>query len=139
MAGWGRAAPSLSWMIWRWSQTPLFPAQRTSSAKPSRSPRISKSCCELLRRTNMRGQSLKKIYLNLVFSFQFLTAILSPKFLFLIIILLCLVAFTFYHFPFCFCNLHSSSLILLPLCCYHVVSVSRCVCPPHPHSCEQTM
>lgn len=52
-AGWARAAPSLSWMTWRWSQTPRFPAQRTSSAKPSRSPRISRSCCELLRRTNM--------------------------------------------------------------------------------------
>lgn len=59
MVGRGRAALSRSRMIWRWSQTPLFPAQRTSSAKPSRSPRTSKSYCELLRRTNTTGQNLR--------------------------------------------------------------------------------
>lgn len=58
-AGWGRAAPSLSWTIWRWSRIPRCPAPRTSSAKPSRSPRTSRSCCGLLRRTNMTGQNLR--------------------------------------------------------------------------------
>lgn len=55
-AGWGRAAPSRSWMTWRWSQTRRFPAQRTSFARRSRLPRISRSYCERLRRTNTTGQ-----------------------------------------------------------------------------------
>lgn len=56
MPGLGRAAPSLSWMTQRWSRTGRFPAPRTSSAKPSRSPRIFRNSCEQLRITNTRGQ-----------------------------------------------------------------------------------
>lgn len=43
-------------MTWRWSRTRRFPAQRTSSARRSRLPRTSRSCCEPPRRTNTTGQ-----------------------------------------------------------------------------------
>lgn len=71
-AGWGRAAPSRSWMTWRWSRTRRFPAQRTSSARRSRLPRTSRSCCEPPRRTNTTGQprqdpkSLHRFHLQLL-------------------------------------------------------------------------
>lgn len=94
VAGWGRVALSLNLMIWRWTLTPRFPAQRTSSARPNRSPRISRSCCELLRRTNMTGQNEMKgfcffyqfciwfIYICVCFlNFRFLALILNLKFL----------------------------------------------------------
>lgn len=86
VAGWGRAALSQSWMIRRWSQIPHFPAQRMSSAKPSRSPRISKSCYELLRRTSMTGQKRKdrhQIKFHLFFFF-FSFLFLHFKFKFLL-------------------------------------------------------
>lgn len=58
--GWGKAAPSRSWTIPRRSLTPHCPARRTSSARPSRSPRTSRSCCEPLRRTNTTGRCLQE-------------------------------------------------------------------------------
>lgn len=120
MVGSGRAALSLSWMIWRRSPTQHFPARRMSSAKPSRSPRISKSCCERLRRTNMTGQDLKRNCLSGLFflaffsllSFQTLTSSYIHDYS-----VTFLVAFISYHFPFFLSVIFTlPPLILLPLC-----------------------
>lgn len=54
-AGWERAGRYPSWMITNLSLTPVCPAQKTSSVKLSRSPRTSRSCWGLHRRTSMRA------------------------------------------------------------------------------------
>lgn len=122
-AGWGRAAPSLSWTIWRWSRIPRCPAPRTSSAKPSRSPRTSRSCCGLLRRTNMTGQNLRSG--SVFFSFHFLGSILNLQFLFFhhnSVIISCLYLLSFPLLLVIFTlPLHSTST--------SIVSVSRCPRP----------
>ncbi|XP_052317221.1 ARF GTPase-activating protein GIT2a isoform X11 [Oncorhynchus keta] len=52
VAGLGRAAPSLNWMILKPSQTLRSPAPRMSFARRSRSPRTSRICSALHRRTS---------------------------------------------------------------------------------------
>lgn len=145
VVGSGRAALSLSWMIWRRSPTQHFPARRMSSAKPSRSPRISKSCCERLRRTNMTGQDLKRNSLSglVFFSFLFFAVISNSDFL-LHSWLFCYLFSCVYllSFPLFFvCYLHSSSphSTSTLLRCFDVVLVSRCPRPFTPVSrpCER--
>lgn len=68
MAGWEKALLFLRWTTWIRSLTPHFPALKTSSGKQSRSPRISRSCCEQLRKTNTTGRNLK--FLNLSSGFH---------------------------------------------------------------------
>lgn len=60
VVGWEKVAPFQSWTPLKRSLTPRSPARRMSSARPSRSPRTSRSCCELLRRTNTTGQCRKE-------------------------------------------------------------------------------
>lgn len=134
VAGWGRAALFQSWMTWRWSQTPHFPARRTSSAKLSRSPRIFKSCCELLRRTNTTGQRVQRGSLSyLPFEAHILLQLMN-------LILLCLVVCISCHFPWCSAILALHPLILLhsaPLLSCSGITVSCLPLTPVSRPCER--
>lgn len=125
MAGWERAAPSLSWMIWRWRQTPLFPAQRTSSAKLSKSPRTSKSCCEQLRTTNTTGQNVKRDGSDCLLHLLAPITSFQSSFLDHDKLCLCPVISPLFFFT----TFTPLLLLLLPFCSAHVVLVSLSFTP----------
>lgn len=139
VAGRGRAALFQSWMTWRWSQTPHFPARRTSSVKLSRSPRIFKSCCELLRRTNMTGQSCTEGLNRFRICCLYLISSLKPTFF--------SSSWTwFFYVWLCVCPAISHDALLpwlltpsfcstLPPCCH--VLVSRLPLTPLSRPCER--